>query len=396
MNMVQDISTRAVNDNDDRDDTPTGAGCPRLPADALEAKRAAEAVVIATAKAAISARPRGGRYRAPAPKPSRHPDFAEMLPALAWFYGALDANPLPLGEAANDNDRPMSVPDVNPRPMKAETLLRALPTPTRVSVVSVRRGGKQVSPARRVPHWARPAGSEYWGAFRISTRSRRLQQVVRVNGVDEFREYSVPAGTVTHVWGERVGQDAGRAREPENEKYITEAESSRQWFCDWLDCQPGRNIPKSLKRRKFTGPIDWDRFRFARGNVPFHLARELCGLPPATMCPPALPWRPEHPRELFAGMLTGRGSRADGAGTASRVKRPRDDTQEAGDHVLDRLAIDVFAEREPEEYGVLLAMKAAGSMGALVASNDNATGKRAALKAAAALSAFWLENISAA
>lgn len=382
--------------NDDHDDSPTGSGCPRLPDDKLAAKRQAEAAAIAAAKGAIRIRPgSGSRYRPPAPKPSRHPDFAEMLPALAWFYGAIDANPFPLGEAANDDDRPMSVPDVNPLPIRTETYLRALPPPTRVSVVSVRRGGRQVSPPRRVPHWARSTGAENWGAFRISVRPRRMQQTVRINGVDEIREYRVPAGTVTHVWGERVVQDAGRVRDPESEKVVTEAKKSREWFCDVLDCEPGRDIPKSLKRRKFTEPIKWEKLRFARGNVPFHIARELCGLPPSTMCPPSLPWRPE-PRQLFMGMLTGRGSRADGTGTASRVKRPRDDVPSAGDHVLNRMAIEVFAEREPAAYRLLLVAQAAGSMGALVPSNDNKVGKRAFRSAAEKLNSFWRENISVA
>ncbi|WP_332716671.1 hypothetical protein [Pelagibacterium mangrovi] len=322
------------------------------------------------------------------PSHSRHNDLHPLVPALSWFYGTLDANPYPLGEAANDNDRPASVPDVNPLPQKAERYLRALPSPTRVSVVSVRRGGRQISPPRRVPHWVRPVDSEKpWGALKISDRAKRFQQTVRVNGVDEVREYTVPAGAVTHVWGERVGQDAGRVREPENEKFISEAEASRDWFCALLDVQPGGKKGKTLKRRKKLPPIDWSEFRHVRGDVPFHVARELSGLPPSTLCPPSLPWLPE-PRRLFLGMLTGRGSRADGAGTASMVKRPRDDLYEAGGHVVDRIALEQFAEREPDAYRLLLSAGTASSMGSLVASNDNKTGKRSFRRAAEALQNF--------
>ncbi len=322
------------------------------------------------------------------PSHSRHNDLHPLVPALSWFYGTLDANPYPLGEAANDNDRPASVPDVNPLPQKAERYLQALPPPTRVSVVSVRRGGRQITPPRRLPHWVRPVDSEKsWGALKISDRAKRFQQTVRVNGVDEFREYTVPAGTVTHVWGARITQESGREREPENEKYISEAEASSDWFCALLDAQPGGKKGKSFKRRKMQEAIDWEQFKHVWGDVPFHVAREKCGLPPAVKCPPSLPWLPE-PRRLFLGMLTGRGSRTDGAGTASMVKRPRDDVYEAGGHVIDRIALEQFAEREPDAYRLLLTAQAAGSMGALVASNDNSTGKRKFRRAAEALQNF--------
>lgn len=318
------------------------------------------------------------------------------MPTLSWFYATLDENPFPLGTAANDNDRPMSVPDRNPLPQKAEAYLRALPPPTRVSLVSVRNDGTQVSPPRRVPHWKRPDGVQStWGGFRIAERAKRGRQVVRVDGVDEVREFRVPAGSITHVWGERITQDKAKEREPEDAKSIEEADRSRAWFCRVLGATPGGKRSKTFKRRKQQRPIDWNEFAHVKGNVPFDDARAACDLPPADKLPKSLPWKPE-PRRLFMGMLSGKGSRADGAGTPCTVKRPRDDIHDAGDHVVDRIALEQFEAREPEAYRLLLIAQTAGSMSDLVASNDNKTGKRAFQDAATKLLRFLEQEKSAA
>lgn len=285
----------------------------------------------------------------------RHKDLQPLLPSLAWFYGALEHSDQPLGAAANDNDRPTSVPDVDPKLDRAETLIAA--------------------------HEA--------GAVRIAESGKWRAQYVRIDGELEPRVYWAPAGSITHIYGRRVAQEAGRPRREEGAAAVARSEASVLWFCQKLIAVPSDRPQKSFRRRKATPPIDWSQFSHVLGNVPLAEARAACGLPPADYSLlPGLPYQPEQPAQLFPGMTAGRGARTDGGGDHSRVHREDAETY-AGDYaVVDRIAVAQFAAAEPDHYATLLSARAAGSMGDLIASNDNKGGKRLLTGAAEALQDF--------
>lgn len=284
---------------------------------------------------------------------TRHPDLSRHLPALRWFVFASSLPDQPLGEAANDNDRPTSVPDVNPTLPNAEELI--------------------------ADHDA--------GAVRVaSSKTWRLQFIRNADGRLEPHYYSVPAGAVTHIWGKAVTQAKGRRKPSEASEAVKRRREQLEWFCRTLRAAPPGSPRKSFKRRRHTDPIDWTQFAHVRGDVPFEAAREAAGLPPAEYCSlPGLPYG--DPAQAFNGLVAGKGARNQDFGGASlRVKRPPIDHAESD--IVDRMTLDAFRQLDPGSYSILENMMHIGSMGGLVASNDNASGKRALVRAASALEKF--------
>lgn len=292
----------------------------------------------------------------------RHPDLAPLLPALAWFYGTLAHGDEPLGQAANDDGDPYpsSVPDRDPKPPKAEEIIAAYMA----------------------------------GALRFATETKRAVQFVRnKDGEYDRRTSRVHAGSITHIWGKRVTQDAATAARPSEAKAaIAARKATLDWFCIKLGAIPPQRLRRTFKRRKVQPPIDWGSFAHVRGEVPIEIARSACGLPPVTACPlPGLPFLPT-PSMLFRGMVSGRGGTAgigqDGEPAETLVRRAKDDDYTAAGFIIDRLALGQFEQSAPEHYATLRDAAGAGSMGELVASNDNATGKRKLVRAAEALQTF--------
>jgi len=285
---------------------------------------------------------------------TRHHDLAPLVPTLAWFYATLEAVPDLVGISANENDRPASVPDVNPELPKAEMLLADFEA----------------------------------GAVRFSDRSTWRMQFVRVKGELEPRNYYVPAGALTHIWGRPIAQEVGRERDSEALAAVLARKKTVEWYCTKLRAIPPLKPRKSFRRRKPAPPVDWTQFAHVRGDVPLDKARAASGLPPLYDCAlPGLPYAPE-PSRLFLGLGAGRGSRSDGEGTASHVKRPDPDAYTMDRVIIDRAALEQFRSTEPEHFATLLTARTAGSMSDLVASNDNATGKRRLSAAASALKDF--------
>lgn len=285
----------------------------------------------------------------------RHKHLQPLLPTLAWFYGALEHSDQSLGAAANDNDRPMSVPDVDPKLDRAETLINA--------------------------HEA--------GAIHIAKAGKWRAQYVRIDGELVPRTYWAPEGAITHIYGRRVSQEAGRPRREESAAAVDRSKASVLWFCQKLKAVPSGRPRKSFHRPKAAPPIDWSQFSHVLGHVPLAEARAACGLPPADRSLlPGLPYQPEQPAQLFPGMTAGRGARTDGSGDQSRVHREDPDTYAGDNEIVDRIATSQFAAAEPDHYAVLLSARHAGSMGDLIASNDNKGGKRLLTAAAEALEVF--------
>jgi len=227
------------------------------------------------------------------------------------------------------------------------------------------------------------------GAVRFATASRRaLQFVRREDGEFEPRSYVIPAGAITHVWGDRVTQDAGRLRKSEAKSAVLADTARLDWFCVKLRAVPPARPKRVMSRRKPADPIDWEQFPHVRGNVPLDEARAACGLPPIDRCPLAgLPWEPD-PETLFVGMVAGRGSRRDGAHNKTHTRRP-DPESYAGDAALvDRLALEQFRARHPAHYAVLESTMTARNMSELAGSNDGKSGKRKWIAAAEALQQF--------
>lgn len=284
---------------------------------------------------------------------TRHPDLAQHLPALRWFVFASSLPDLPLGEAANDNERPVSVPDINPEPPKAEHLIADFDA----------------------------------GACRISNATTwRLQFIRNADGQLEPRYYAVPAGAVTHIWGKPVTQDKGRRKLSEASEAVRQRREQLEWFCRTLRAVPPGSPRRLHRKRKHSAPIDWQEFAHVRGSVPLADARAAAGLPPADRCLlPGLPYG--DPAQAFNGLVAGKSARhQDFGGGSLRVKRPPVDHAESD--IVDRLTLDAFRQLDPTSYSVLENMMRIGSMGGLVASNDNATGKRALVRAASALEKF--------
>lgn len=292
----------------------------------------------------------------------RHSDLAPLMPALTWFFGTLAHGDEPLGRAANDDDEPYpsSVPDRDPKPPKAEEVIAA--------------------------HMA--------GAVRVASVTKRAVQFTRnKDGEYDRRTPTVHAGTITHIWGKRVTQDAATSVRPSEAKAaIAARHASLDWFCIRLQAIPPQRLRRTFKRRKVQPAIDWTAFAHVRGDVPLDAARAACGLPAATSCPlPGLPFIPA-PNLLFRGMVSGCGGNAgagqDGEPSETLVRRARDDDYTAAGFIVDRIALRQFEHNEPDSYATLFAASSAGSMGDLVASNDNATGKRKLVRAAEALQTF--------
>nr|WP_055048886.1 hypothetical protein [Devosia sp. A16] len=285
----------------------------------------------------------------------RHADLEPYLKTIASFLAAMETDELPRGSAANDNCRHASVVDVNPAPMRAEDLLGAFDA----------------------------------GAIRFAATSRRALQFVRGDdGELEPRSYVIPAGAITHVWGDRVTQDAGRVRKSEAKSAVTADRARLDWFCVKLRAVPPARPKRVMSRRKPADPIDWGQFSHVRGNVPLDEARAACGLPPIDRCPLAgLPWEPD-PENLFVGMVAGRGSRRDGARNRTHTRRPDPESYVGDAALVDRLALEQFRIRYPAHYAVLESAMTACSMGDLVGSNDHKSGKRKWVAAAEALQEF--------
>lgn len=292
----------------------------------------------------------------------RHPDLAPLIPALTWFYGTLAQGDEPMGRAANDNDEPypLSVPDRDPKPDSAEKAI-----------------------------------ADYLaGGMRIATNTRAAVQIVKeINSEPELRgPFLVHAGSVTHIWGKRVTQDAAKAAPPSRSKAAKAArKADRERWSDYMGAQFSTPRKLLFKWRKKCPPIDWTQFKHVRGDVPFAEARAACGLAPSAQEPLGFPWKP-HPSTLFRGIVTGRGGAPgygqDGEPTEEQVRRAHDDDYAAAGFILDRIGLEQFGRAEPDHFETLLAAGTAGSMADLVASNDNGTGKRKFVRAAESLQRF--------
>ncbi|MGV8955858.1 MAG: hypothetical protein ACOH2M_32495 [Cypionkella sp.] len=293
---------------------------------------------------------------------SRHPDLAPLRTTLAWFYATLAHGDEPMGRAANDNGEKYtsSVPDRNPKPDSAE---------------------------KAIADW-------HAGGMRTATKAGSTVQFVRI-AKDEYerKRPEVTVGTITHVWGKRVTQDAAKPAPPSRSKAAKAARKADQ---EWWTAEMGGAqfaTPRKLlfKWRKKLPAIDWAAFAHVQGNVPFAEARAACGLPPALPLPLGFPYQP-HPSALFRGRVTGRGSSPgygqDGEPVETIVRRAHDDDYAAAGFIVDRIALSQFEVMHPEHFATLLTGATAGSMGDLVASNDNATGKRKLIRAGEALKLF--------
>ncbi|WP_449396280.1 hypothetical protein [Devosia riboflavina] len=296
---------------------------------------------------------------------SRHPDLAPLIPTLKWFYAALAVGDEPVGTgqshdaADQDLEYVPSVPDRNPKPIPAEKLIAAYMAE----------------------------------GLRFAEKEKSVVQFLQTaRGEWERRVFTVPAGAVTHVFGERVSQDAARTEPTSRAKAAVAArEKSVAWFCQKLNAVPPNTVRLSLRQPKVHAPIDWSSFAHVRGNVPFAEARSACGLAPAEKLPTGLPYTPP-PHLLFKGMVTKHAGKAgygaDGEPAEKLVRTATDIDYPAADRLLDRLTLEQFERAQPDHHAVLSAVTTAGSMGDLVASNDNATGKRRLVRAAEALKLF--------
>lgn len=292
----------------------------------------------------------------------RHADLAPFLPALARFYAAFDFKPDLLGKAANDN---ASVPAVIDRRFDTDgsycrDLLKA------------------------------------WDAGKVTVadREHKRLQFVLIKGALEPRTYSVPAGAITHVWGRQVSQELGSNHQSKGKAALAVEARSTEWFCRVLNAEPHHNIPKTLKRRKKAPPIDWDEWSGkVGGHVPLDEARAACGLPVVHNYPqrPGLPYC--APRDIFAGLVAGRGSHSGGSGlqgdgNMTAVRRPDPDAFTEAEAILEHSLTEKFGRAYPDHHSTLVAAANVGSMGDLVGSNDNSTGKRRFRKAALAWHEF--------
>lgn len=284
---------------------------------------------------------------------TRHPDLSPHLTALRWFVFASSLPDQPLGEAANDNERPASVPDINPTLPKAEQLVADYEA----------------------------------GAVRFATaRTWRMQFVRSADGILEPNYYPVRTGAITHIWGRAVTQDKGRRRPSEASEAVMRRREQLEWFCRTLRAVPAGSPQKRFKKIKQADPIDWTKFAHVRGDVPLEEAREAAGLPPADYCSlPGLPYG--DPALAFNGLVAGKGARnRDFGGGSLRVKRPPVD--HADNDIVDRITLHAFRQLDRGSYSTLETMLRVGSMANLVASNDSATGKRALVRAASSLAKF--------
>lgn len=300
------------------------------------------------------------------PAKSRHPALAPLLPTLRWFYETMAVGDDLLGtgrsydEADSDQEFVPSVADRNPKPIPAE-------------------------------EWIAAYLAE---GLRFAEKEKGVVQFVQTSrGEWERRVFTIPAGAVTHVFGQRVGQDAAEPERPSRARAAVAArEKSTLWFCQKLGAVPPGRVRLSLKRRRAATPIDWSQFSHVRGHVPIDEARAACGLPPRTECPlPGLPYQPA-PQVLFRGLVTKHSGKAgfggDGEPAENKVRTATDIDYPAVSRQIDRLTLQQFERAQPEHYSILSAVTTAGSMGDLVAANDNATGKRKLVRAAEALEIF--------
>jgi hypothetical protein len=292
----------------------------------------------------------------------RHADLVPLLPALARFYSAFDHKPDLLGRAANDYS---SVPAVMDRRFDTDEaycldLLKA---------------------------WEA-------GKVAVAASEHKRLQFVLTKGALEPRSYSVPAGAITHVWGRQVSQELGSNHQSKSKAALKVEERSTDWFCRVLNAEPHQNIPKTLKRRKKAPPIDWAEWSDkVGGHVPLDEARAACGLPVVHNYPqrPGLPYC--SPRAIFAGLVSGRGptsfgSGDEGDGNMAGIRRPDPDVFTEAEAILEHSLTERFGEGYPGHYATLRAATNVGSMGDLVAANDNKTGKRRFRAAAEAWQEF--------
>lgn len=295
----------------------------------------------------------------------RHHDLAPIMSTLKWFYETYAVGDELTGTGQNYDaaDQEVefvpSVPDRNPKPIPAEKLIAAYMAE----------------------------------GLRFADKEKGVVQFVRTaKGEWERRVFTVPAGAVTHVFGERVSQDAAKAERPSRAKAAVAArKKSVAWFCQKLDAIPPNSVRLSLRKLKVHAPIDWLRFAHVRGDVPFGEARSACGLAPAEKLPTGLPYMPP-PHILFKGMVTKHAGKAgygaDGEPAEKMVRTATDIDYPAADRLVDRLTLEQFERAQPDHYAVLSAVTTAGSMGDLVAANDNKGGKRRLVRAAEALKLF--------
>lgn len=293
----------------------------------------------------------------------RHSDLVPLLPALARFYAAFDFKPDLLGKAANDNGKVLAVIDRRPMTDEAycQDLLRA----------------------------------QEAGKITLASTSHQRVQFLLVDGALEPRMYVVQKNAITHVWGKPVTQEIGQARVSKNEAAIAAEGLSLAWFCKVLRAAPNNGIGKTLRRRAKAPAIDWTEWADkVGGHVPLDQARAACGLPIVHNYPqlPCLPYG-APPRELFASLVSGRGPRSGGSGlegdgNMSAVRRPDPDAFSDAEAILEHSLTRRFGEVHPEHFATLAAAANAGSMGDLVAANDNGTGKRKFRRAAEAWQEF--------
>ncbi|QYO75327.1 hypothetical protein [Devosia salina] len=305
----------------------------------------------------------------------RHDDLGPYRSALAWFAHAIEIDPTPLG-AANDNTTTPKVRDTKLADDGgyARELLRALPEPD---------GHDQEG----FPIWTPPLPPiSEWGKLKFATRAYQDVQFVMVKGELEARNFRVPKGALTHVWGRKLEQETGRTRQSEAEFEVKARQTTLDWLCQMLGAIPSGNPKKSMRRRPKQPPIDRQAFAHLRGGT-LAEARAAVGLPHADPLPAGLPYGPQ-PERLFSGLLAGRGSRVDGMGESSRVRRSDPETYTVEEAALDRITVDQFQATEPDHFNILMGAAAVRSMSALVPANDNKMGKRRLTAAALALQEF--------
>ncbi|MBJ3783855.1 hypothetical protein [Devosia sediminis] len=289
----------------------------------------------------------------------RHADLFPLLPALARFYAAFDYRPDLLGTAANDNAK---VPAVLDRRFDTDgaycaDLLKA---------------------------WSA-------GKVQIASQEHRRVQFVLENGKLEPRTYTVPAGAITSIWGRQVIQEMGDTRKSKSEAALDAEARSTAWFCCVLNAEQHNSVPKTLRRREKAPPIDWTEWSAkVGGHVPLDQARASCGLPVRHNYPqrPGLPYC--APREIFSGLVAGRGSSSSGGDDSDEhaARRPDPEAFTASEAILEHALTEQFREAFPYHYATLATAANVGSMGDLVASNDNGTGKRRFRSAAEAWQEF--------